>query len=180
MTLEELFISLARIAGSLAVLRWAFAGAIVAILVDFSDLFMMNLLTLGGLRNYQAFDKLIDLVYMVAFLMVALRWSGTARNLALALFAFRLVGVGVFEVVAWRGLLLFFPNVFEVWFVFVAGLKRFRPSYELTPRRAALWMVPLVAVKEFQEYALHWGKWLDRYRATDVVVDWWNAVSDLF
>ncbi len=180
MTLEELVIGLARIAGSLLVLRWAFAGAIVAILVDFSDLFMMNLLTLGGLRDYQAFDKLVDLVYMVTFMIVALRWSGTARNVALALFAFRIVGIGVFEVVDWRGLLLFFPNVFEFWFVFVAGMKRFRPSYELTPRRAALWMLPLLAMKEFQEYALHWGKWLYRYRATDVVVDWWQAVSGIF
>ena len=51
-------------------------GAIIAILVDFSDLFMMNLLTLGGLRDYQAFDKQVDLVYMATFLIVALRWSG--------------------------------------------------------------------------------------------------------
>ncbi len=157
MTLEELVIGLARIGGSLPVLKWAFAGAIVAILVDFSDLFMMNLLPLGGLRDYQAFDKLVDLVYMVTFLMVALRWSGTARSVAIALFAFRLVGVGVFEVVDWRGVLLLFPNVFEFWFLFVAGLKRFRPSYDLTPRRAALWIVPLAAAKELQEYSLHWG-----------------------
>ena len=60
MTIEELIIVLARIAGSLPVVRWAFAGAIIAILVDFSDLFMMNLLNLGGLRDYQAFDKLLD------------------------------------------------------------------------------------------------------------------------
>ena len=44
MTIEELIIVLARIAGSLPVVRWAFAGAIIAILVDFSDLIMMNLL----------------------------------------------------------------------------------------------------------------------------------------
>ena len=180
MTLEELVIASARIVGSLPVLRWAFAGAIIAILVDFSDLFMMNLLTLGGLRDYQAFDKLVDLVYMATFLIVALRWSGVARNVAVALFAFRIVGVAVFEVVAWRGLLLFFPNLFEFWFVFVAGLKRFTPGYELTPRRAALWIVPLLALKEFQEYVLRWGKWLDKYRATDVIVDWWNAVAGLF
>ena len=42
MTLEELIIAAVRIAGSLPVLRWAFAGAILAILVDFSDLFMTN------------------------------------------------------------------------------------------------------------------------------------------
>ena len=51
MTLEELIIAAARIAGSLPVLRWVFAGAILAILIDFSDLFMMNLLSVGGVRD---------------------------------------------------------------------------------------------------------------------------------
>ncbi len=180
MTLEEIVIFLARIAGSLLVLRWAFVGAMIAILVDFSDLFMMNLLNLGGLRDYQAFDKLADIVYMVTFLVVALRWSGTPRNVAVALFAYRMVGVGVFELVGWRGVLLFFPNLFEFWFVLVAGLMHFKPSYHLTLQRAAFWIVVLLTVKEFQEYALHWAKWLDSYRATDVVMDWWHVLSSPF
>ena len=62
MTLEEIIVAVARVIGSLPVIRWAFAGAIIAVLTDFSDLFMMNLLDLGGLRNYQAFDKWVDLV----------------------------------------------------------------------------------------------------------------------
>ena len=52
MSIEELVILGARILGSLPVLRWAFGGALIAILVDFSDLFMMNLLNLGGVRDY--------------------------------------------------------------------------------------------------------------------------------
>ena len=75
---------------------------------------------------------------------------------------------------------MIFPNVFEFWFLFVAGLKRVRPNYEMTWMHAALWLIPLIALKEFQEYVLHWGKWLDKYRAVDVVVDWWNAVSGIF
>ena len=47
MTLEEIIILIARIIGSLLVFKWNFFGAIIAILVDFSDLFMMNLLHLG-------------------------------------------------------------------------------------------------------------------------------------
>ena len=180
MTLEVLVIGVARVIGSLPVLRWAFVGAIIAILVDFSDLFMMNLLSLGGLPNYQAFDKFADLVYTVTFLIAALRWQGLARNVAIGLFVFRIVGVGVFEIVAWRGILLFFPNVFEFWFVFVAGLKRFKPGYLLTPMRAAVWMVPLLLLKEFQESALHGGRWLDKYRATDVVIDWWEWLTQWF
>jgi hypothetical protein len=180
MTLEALIIAIVRVAGSLPVLRWAFAGAIIAVLVDFSDLFMMNLLNLGGLSNYQAFDKWLDLVYMATFLVAALRWQGTARNLAIGLFALRIVGVGVFELADWRGVLLFFPNLFEFWVIFVAGLKHYRPTYAMTPMRAALWLTPLLALKEFQEYALHGGRWLDKYRAVDVAADWWDWLRGLF
>ena len=180
MTIEELLIFGARLLGSLPVLRWAFGGAIIAILVDFSDLFMMNLLNLGGLRDYQSFDKLADIVYMSAFMLVALRWSGTPRNVAIALFVFRISGIGVFELMAWRGVLLFFPNLFDFWFVLVSGLNRFKPSYEITRQRAAFWIVVLLVLKEAQEYVLHWGKWLDNYRATDVVVDWWYVIYGLF
>ncbi len=180
MTLEELVIGIARVLGSLPVLRWALAGAIIAILVDFSDLFMKNLLPLGGVRDYQAFDKWLDLVYMFTFLVVALRWSGVARNVAIALFAYRMIGVAVFEAISWRGILLVFPNVFEFWFVFVAARNHFKPAYELTARRTVMWLAVLLVLKEGQEYILHWGKYLDRYRATDVVVDWWNWLTGWF
>ena len=109
-------------------------------------------------------------------MFVALRWSGTPRNVAVALFAFRIVGIGVFELIAWRGVLLFFPNVFDFWFVLVSGLMRFKPSYHLTRQRAAFWVVILLILKVIQEYILHSSRWLDNYRATDVVVNWWNAI----
>ena len=57
-----------RVLGSLPVLRWALAGALIAIAVDFSDLFLKNLLDLGGLKDYQRFDKVADLAYMGCFL----------------------------------------------------------------------------------------------------------------
>ncbi len=180
MTLEELIIAAVRIAGSLPVLRWAFAGAILAILVDFSDLFMMNLLPFGGVQDYQSFDKTVDLAYMVTFVVVALRWSGTPRTVAIALFGYRILGVVIFEVSSARGVLLLFPNVFEFWFVFVAGVKRFRPDYEITWRRAAVWMIPLLLLKEFQEYVLHWNQALDDYIAVDLVVSWWERIVGIF
>ena len=176
MNLEEFIIAVVRIGGALLVLRWAFAGSIAAILIDFSDLFMMKLLDLGGVRNYQALDKWLDLAYMLTFLWVAMRWSGAPRIIAAGLFAYRIVGVITFELVADRFVLLFFPNVFEFWFVFVAGMRHYKAEHELTWKRSLLWLIPLTALKEFQEYALHGGKWLDNYRATDVVVAWWDWI----
>ena len=180
MNTEELIIAAVRVGGALPVLRWAFAGAIIAIAVDFSDLFMMNLLDLGGVRNYQALDKWLDLAYMATFLWAALRWNGPARTIAVGLLVFRLVGVAAFELTDSRSVLLLFPNVFEFWFVFVAGARLFTPHYELTWRRCLLWLAPVALLKEFQEYALHGAQWLDNYIAVDVVVDVWQWLRKIF
>ncbi len=174
LTRGELVITIVRLAGALPVLRWPFFGAVAAILVDLSDLFLMD--WLGGVRDYQALDKWLDLSYMATFLIAAWRWKGTPRNVAAGLFAFRILGDILFEATGLRWVLLLFPNVFEFWFLFVAGVKQFRPSYQITPSRAALWLLPLLAAKELQEYALHGGKWLDSYVAVDVVAGWWRWV----
>ena len=59
---------------------------------------------------------------MLTFLIVALRWDGLERNVAVALYLFRLVGFLVFELTGARMTLVLFPNVFEIWFLVVAGL----------------------------------------------------------
>lgn len=168
-----------RILGSLPVLRWAFAGALLAIVVDFSDLFLWNLFDLD-FENYQAFDKWIDLVYMLTFLIVTLRWTGLERTIGIGLFAYRIVGVAVFEIFQARTLLLVFPNVFEFWFLFVAGRNIFRPSYRITARRAAVWLLALLVLKEGQEFVLHQGRYLDRYNAIEVVIGWWRWATGPF
>lgn len=177
MTLEQLIIGLVRVGGSLFVLRWAFTGAVIAILVDFSDLFMKNLIDLGGLGDYQSFDKALDLVYMVAFLVVALRWRPLERNVAIVLFAYRMAGVAVFEVTGTRMTLLAFPNVFEFWFLAVTARDLWWPRYVLDPRGVAVWLVLLTPLKMAQEITLHGTRWLDNYRATDVVASWWHALT---
>src|SRR5947208_2452988 len=119
MTTEMWVIAAVRIAGSLPVLRWPFWGAIIAMLVDLSDLFLMNLLHLGGVNNYQSFDKWLDQGYMLTFLLVALRWETVPRLVAIVLYLFRTVGFTAFEVSGERNLLIFFPNLFEVWFLLI-------------------------------------------------------------
>ena len=181
MTLEMWIIAAARVAGSLPVLRWAFLGAILAILVDFSDLFMMNLIQLGGVTNYQAFDKWVDQVYMLAFLWVAVRqWDGAGRTIAIWLFALRLVGFVTFEFVQDRWVLMLFPNVFEFWFVAIAAQRHWWPEYEFTKTRIAMWLVICTALKLTQEYILHVWQVLDNYTAVGVVEAWWNFLTGLF
>jgi hypothetical protein len=180
MTLEMLIIAVARILGSLPVLRWAFAGGVIATLVDFSDLFMMNLINLGGVTDYQHFDKVLDQVYMLTFLLVALSWQGVPRKIAVCLFAYRMVGNVVFLLTESRPVLLFFPNLFEFWFLFVAGVSHFRPNFNYSRRNVIVVLVLLLAVKLTQEYVLHFGRLLDSFTAVEAVEAIWRFVIEGF
>ena len=122
MTPEIFVIAVIRIAASLPVLRWPLAGGVLAILADLSDLLLRDALDLGGVGDYQSLDKWLDQVYLATFLIVALRWAGPARSIAVALYAFRFVGFVLFELTGERMLLLVFPNVFEFWFLLVAAV----------------------------------------------------------
>ena len=180
LTWEMVVVGVVRVLGSLPVVRWAFAGALLAIRSDLSDLFMMNLLDLGGLGDYQRFDKYVDQVYMLAFLAVALRWPPVPRTIAIVLYAYRLAGFAAFELTGQRSLLPLFPNLFEFWFVFVAGLMHWKPEYVFTRRRVLLWGGVLLALKEFQEYVIHWGRWLDGFTAVEAVQAIWAWVTGPF
>ncbi|HEY4633008.1 MAG TPA: hypothetical protein VIH00_03740, partial [Candidatus Limnocylindrales bacterium] len=150
MTLGVIVIVAVRIAGSLPVLRWPLAGGLLAILVDLSDLLLADLLGLGGV-DYQTLDKWLDQVYLVTFLIVALRWSDPARAIAIALYAFRLVGFLAFEVTGERTLLLAFPNVFEFWFLLVAAVGDDRVA-RWRPLPIAALILLLTAAKLAQEW----------------------------
>ena len=126
MTLEELIISFVRIFASLIVFKFNFFGAILVILIDFSDLFMMNLISLGGVRNYQLLDKFLDLFYIVYFLLITLRWHKILRNISILLFIFRILGFILFEFFQSRIILFIFPNIFEFWFIGITLLFLFR------------------------------------------------------
>ena len=143
------------------VLRWPLAGGLLAILVDLSDLLLRDTLDLGGVPDYQAFDKWMDQVYLGLFLIVALRWSGIERGVAVALYLFRLVGFAAFEPTGQRELLLVFPNVFEPWFLGVAAVHHWRPGFAWRPAAIVATLAALTAVKEVQEWALHGARLFD-------------------
>ncbi len=177
MTPEVLIIGTIRVLGSLPVLRWPLAGAIIAILIDLSDLLLMNVIDLGGLGDYQAFDKYVDQVYMVTFLIVAWRWGGTDRAIGFALYAYRLVGFVAFELTGARELLLAFPNLFETWFLFAAAVRHFRIEFRWTPLRIVTVGGLLLVVKEAQEYALHGARLFDDITALEALRLVWRWLT---
>lgn len=179
MTTELAVIAVVRVLGSLPVLRWAFVGAVLAVLVDLSDLFMMNLLDLGGVPNYQAADKWLDQVYLAAFLVVALGWRALPGAIAVVLYLYRLVGFAVLEVLEERWLLIAFPNVFEFWFLYVAlWLWWSRRRGDDEPRmglgHAAVALALLAVAKVAQEYVVHVARALDGFTAVEAVEAIWR------
>jgi hypothetical protein len=163
-----------RVLGALPTLRWPFAGGLVALVTDFSDLFLMN--AIGGIEDYQRLDKLCDLAYMLVFLKVALGWTGLERGVAVALFGYRMIGEIVFELSGARWTLLVFPNVFEFWFIAVAALRHYRADAALSRRDAAVAFLALLLGKEAQEYFLHVDRFLDSFTAFDAVTGLWRAL----
>ena len=153
MTLEELIISFVRIFASLIVFKFNFFGAILVILIDFSDLFMMNLISLGGVRNYQLLDKFLDLFYIVYFLLITLRWHKILRNISILLFIFRILGFILFEFFQNRIILFIFPNIFEFWFIGITLLFLFRSK--ISKRKIIIVIFVSTALKLIQEYILH-------------------------
>jgi hypothetical protein len=168
-TLEVALIALYRVVGSLPTLRWPLAGGLLAIFVDLTDLYWMNVLDLGGIPDYQLFDKVADQVYLAVFLIVALRWTGPERSIAVVLYVFRIAGFVAFELSGARAVLLLFPNLFEFWFLFIAVLHHVRPAFAWTRPRLVAVLVPLLAAKEVQEWALHLARLFDNITFLDAL-----------
>ncbi len=215
MTTEMWIIAAVRVVGSLPVLRWPFYGALFAMLIDQSDLLLMNVLHLGGVNDYQTFDKYLDQVYLALFLLVALRIAAATsrradlpdaskdaaieRNVSVGLYAYRLLGFATFELTQARGLLLFFPNLFEFWYLFIAARQHFHLEMRLPlrlttvtrsspthceadagrprPSSTLLVLAGLVALKLVQEYVLHEARWLDGFTTVDALKAVWHFVT---
>jgi len=175
-TLEVIVIAAVRIGGSLPVLRWPLLGGLLAILVDLSDLLLMGVLDLGGVPDYQSLDKWLDQFTLALFLIVALRWSSPARTIAIALYAYRLVGFVLFELTGDRTLLLLFPNVFEFWFILVAAVGDDRVARWSRGRLGAT-LVLLTLLKECQEWALHGARLFDSITALDAIDQVWRRLT---
>lgn len=176
MTLEVIVIATIRIAGSLPVLRWPLLGGLLAIVTDLSDLLLMGVLDLGGVPDYQSLDKWLDQVYMATFLIVALRWAGPARTIAVALYVVRLIGFVAFEVTGERMVLLLFPNVFEFWFIFVAAVGADRVG-QWRSGRLVVALVALTGLKEVQEWALHGARLFDGISALEAIDLVWRRLT---
>jgi hypothetical protein len=166
-----LVVLVVRLTVPLLIFKRPLLGGALSFVADAADLVAFNVFGFPG--DYQRLDKGLDLYYLSIEMLVALRWAALPRAVAGSLFAWRVLGAVLFEVTGDRWVLLVFPNLFEMWWLFVviAGLNR--PDANLTWRRAAFWLVVLLVPKLAHEYVLHVWRILDRYTLFDVVAAIW-------
>ena len=153
-----------RLVVPLAIPRWPLAGGLLAMLVDAFDVVLVDAIAygIGQPSEFGAFypqlDKYFDTYYLALELFVALRWpESLLRQAAGYLFVWRLAGVVAFEATGHRPLLLIFPNLFELFFLYVLIARRWVPV--LLPRTLVQLVVVLGALlvpKLAQEWILHW------------------------
>lgn len=167
-----------RLTVPLTIFRWPLLGGLLSIIADSIDIVIFDIAGFPAHGSYQEWDKALDCFYLAIEVIVAQQWQTLPRVTATGLFAYRMIGVTLFEVTDARPLLLVFPNLFELYFLFVLTTKRFYPAYELTPRRTIGWLGALLIPKLGQEYLLHYARVLDDLVATDVIGDWWRTVRD--
>ena len=168
LNLEEIIIIIVRILGSVPVIFFPFFGSILAIMTDLSDLFLMNFLNLGGVSNYQQLDKTLDLFYMLSFLIVALRWHGYFKIIAICLFVFRIVGVILFFTFDNRIYLLYFPNFFEFWILFIVIYKKIISS-KISNSALIFILTVSIFTKIAHEIFIHGIRTLDNYTLPEFI-----------
>ena len=147
-----------------SILRWPLAGGILSLVVDAVDVILVDLI--AGLLGqpgefgptYAQIDKWLDLYYLAFELVVARRWAEPVpRQTATALFAWRLLGVILFEITVDRPLLVVFPNLFENYFLYILIARRWFPRF--VPRtwtQSVIACLLLLIPKEIQEFVLHY------------------------
>jgi hypothetical protein len=154
--LGPILVTILRLVAPFTIFRWPLWGGIFAGVVDAVDIILIYLLNLGDYRNYHRSDKILD-SYFLVFMAVYTwrRWRGLERNIALGLFGWRMIGFVLFELTEARGLLLIFPNLFMWWWIFVAGRDHYKPSWEITPKRASIVLAVLFIPNMLSELILH-------------------------
>ena len=145
--------------------------------IDLSDLFPDEPPAPRRVKDYQSFDKWLDQVYMATFLIVAFRWETLPRLIATGLYAYRMTGFIAFEATGERAILIAFPNLFEAWYLLIAGIKQFHIDLARQRPLVITAALALVTLKLFQEFALHVGKWLDGFTALEAVEAIWDWLT---
>jgi hypothetical protein len=156
MPLGPILVIILRLVVPLSIRRWPLWGTMACLVLDATDVILIDVIKMGDFTNYAQVDKLLDVYYLSFALVVSLHWSDKlAKKTSIILFVYRLIGVILFELTQLRFLLFIFPNMFENWFLFWAARNRYFAQWQLTTKRLLFTLIALLIPKLAQEYVLH-------------------------
>jgi hypothetical protein len=144
---------LARLVVPISILRYPLVGGVLSLILDGVDWH----LTGNPNPSYQIADKILDFYYLTIEAYVCLSWKRSfSKKIALALYSWRLIGITMYTITANRLFLVFFPNIFENFFLFVLLVNGFL-SEKIRIPRILLWIgiIGLSLQKIVQEYQMH-------------------------
>ena len=153
-----------RLTLPLSILRWPLAGGVFSLVLDAVDVVLVDAIAgvLGQPGEFGPFyaqiDKWLDLYYLFLELLIVRKWPELLpRRMATALFGWRLIGVILFEITAYRPLLVVFPNLFENVYLYILVVRRWFPRLmPVTIAQNLLVALVLLVPKEIQEFVLHY------------------------
>ena len=156
--MSPIFVILLRLTIPLLIFRRPLLGGVASLLLDAVDANIVHIMG-GAFPNYQQLDKFLDLYYLFFEFVVSLGWNHRfAKQTSVILFLYRVVGVVLFEITDTRVFLLFFPNLFEYFFLsFLIFKRRYFDSDKVNSwSKIVLILVLLYVLKFPQEYLLHY------------------------
>ncbi len=155
------FVAIARFIIPLSIPRYPLPGIIASLILDAVDQTIFQQFPGLDLKDYQGYDKALDIYYLtIAYVSTLRNWKNYfAFQVSRFLFYWRLVGVALFELTQLRPLLLIFPNTFEYFFIFYEAFRlRWDPNRmsrrTVVIAAATIWIV----IKLPQEYWIHIGQ----------------------
>jgi hypothetical protein len=160
--------------------RYPLPGVLVSLVIDGIDQTIFQVYTELPLDRYQGYDKALDIYYLTITYVSTFRiWTNLfAFQMDRFFFFYRLGGVMLFELIAYRPLLMIFPNTFEYFFIFYEIVRvKWNPArlgrMHLLIAAALIWIV----IKLPQEYIIHIAQVDTTEWFADHVSAPWNIVA---
>lgn len=154
--------TIARSTVPLLIFRIPLLGILLSNLCDLYDWKFIDHSTPSKLAFYQNWDKSFDLYYLTFIFIIAFGFKDKlAKNTAIFLFLYRLIGLAFFYTTHNRQFLFFFPNIFENFVIFYLTYKLFSKKDVLFDTHNKLILVlsviaiPKLIHEFFQHFLLH-------------------------
>lgn len=155
-----------RILVPFGIFKHPLAFGVICLILDGLDVVLIDALGTGAFplvdnfydENYHFIDKILDTYYLTFEMIISLRWKEKlARNTSIILYAWRLVGVILFEITGIRKIIFFAPNLFENFFIFYLVARKKYHDWEIKSFKRLFIILFLLYIPKFgQEYVLHW------------------------